>query len=100
MLPVSAVIMVRYFHGEDGNEGIIGRQTGLLVRPKLHHCRLQQLVLPGVQSEAASGLLQVATASAAQAISAFCWGLMSDRIGRKVSNLFHALSCLCCGGLP
>ena len=76
--------MVRYFHGESGSEGIIGQQTGLLVCSKLHLCRQKQLALPGVQSEAASGRVQVATASAAQAISAFCWGLMSDRIGRKV----------------
>ena len=39
--PASAVFMVRYFHGESGSEGTIGRQTGLLVRFRCPHGKLQ-----------------------------------------------------------
>lgn len=53
-----AVYMVRDFEGDKGTEGSVGRDTGLLA----------------------------AAAAAAQCVTSFLWGAVSDSIGRKVGS--------------
>lgn len=71
-----AVYMVRHFEGESGTEESIGRNTGLLA----------------------------ATASAAQCMTSFLWGAISDYTGRKpvlmVGNISACLSILALGLAP
>ncbi|KAL3147619.1 hypothetical protein ABBQ38_014669 [Trebouxia sp. C0009 RCD-2024] len=71
-----AVYMVRNFEGSGGNEELIGRNTGLLA----------------------------AAASAAQAMTSYLWGTISDHTGRKpvlmVGNISACISILALGLAP
>lgn len=112
-----AVYMVRHFEGENGNEESIGRNTGLLVSSLATFIKLlllpcgfcalnppcKQLSYFDKTRPAAmwflrteplqrimgicTRCLQAAAASAAQAMTSYLWGTVSDHTGRKV--------CLC-----
>lgn len=84
--------MVRSFVGNAASEEEVGRNTGILVsfvvltsciKKSLSTCLTPASILPDVYLSGVA--VQAAAASAGQTLSAFMWGAMSDRVGRKVS---------------
>ena len=85
--------MVRSFVGNSASEEEVGRNTGILVssvawtscfRKSLSTCLTPASTLPDVYLPGVA--VQAAAASAGQTLSAFMWGAVSDRVGRKVSQ--------------
>jgi len=85
--------MVRSFVGNSASEEEVGRNTGVLVsfvawtscvQKSLSTRLIPAYILPEVYLPGAA--VQAAAASAGQTLSAFMWGAVSGRVGRKVSQ--------------
>lgn len=89
-----SVFMVRSFLGSSASEERVGRNTGILVSlcasASCVHWSLSTCLTPASLPPVVSlpvVHVQAAAASVGQTLSAFMWGAVSDRVGRKVSPI-------------